>query len=201
VLVKGLGCSEEETRAGHPGWEITMTTFEYLAVLISIIVGLGITHLLGGLARFIHRPNRYKFYWIHLLWAWYVFVYLLHFWWFELWFTSVEEWTPTLYAFLILYAIFLYLLAVVVLPPDSSEGVDFREYFFHKKIWFFGILLLTFLVDIPDTLIKGREITWHWYGVPLVLIAILTRNTKYHGAIAIFFSSMITIGLLTFGRG
>ena len=50
-----------------------MTTFEYLAVLISIIVGLGITHLLGGVARFIHHPDRYKFYWVHLLWICYAF--------------------------------------------------------------------------------------------------------------------------------
>jgi len=180
-----------------------MTTFEYLAVLISIIVGLGITHLLGGVARFIHRPDRYKFYRIHLLWAWYVFVYLLYFWWFELWFTTFEEWTSPLYAFLVAYSILLYLLCVVILPPDSSEGVNFREYFFEKKIWFFGILLVAFLVDIPDTLIKGQEslIKGHGIinvlvGVPLILIAIFTRNPKYHGVLAIWFCIIMTLRLL-----
>ena len=57
-----------------------MTTFEYIAVLLSVIVGLGLTHLLGAVARLIHHPGRYKLYWIHLFWAWYVFVYLLYFW-------------------------------------------------------------------------------------------------------------------------
>ena len=180
-----------------------MTTFEYLAVLISIIVGLGITHLLGGVARFIHHPDRYKFYWIHLVWVWYIFLFLIYFWWFELWFTTFEDWTSLLYAFLIVYSILLYLLCVVVLPPDSAEGVDFKEYFWKKKNWFFGFLLVAFLVDIPDTLIKGQEDLIKGHGIPnvlvgvaLILIAILTKNPKYHGFLAIWLCIVLTLRLL-----
>ena len=107
-----------------------MTTFEYLAVLISIIVGLGITHLLGGVARFIHYPDRYKFFWIHLVWVWFVFIYLLYFWWSQLWMNTVEEWNTYLYAFLVLYSVLLYLLCVIITPPDAPEGFDLRGFFF-----------------------------------------------------------------------
>ena len=103
-----------------------MTTFEYLAVLVSIIVGLGITHLLGGVARFIHHSGRYKFYWVHFLWTLFVFIYLLFFWWFQLWMNRVEEWSVFLYAFLVLYSVLLYLLCVIITPPETPEGLDLR---------------------------------------------------------------------------
>ena len=35
-----------------------MGMFEYIAVLTSIIVGLGITHLLKGVARLVQHPGR-----------------------------------------------------------------------------------------------------------------------------------------------
>ena len=92
---------------------------------------------------------------------------------------------------------------MVALPPDSGEGVDFEEYFWKKKNWFFGILLVAFLVDIPDTLLKGQEISIKAHGIPNVLIGVLlisiaisTKNPKYHGALAIWFCIVLTLRLL-----
>jgi len=47
-----------------------VTQFEYIAVLVSVIAGLGIVHLLRGVARFFTARNIYKPYWVHLLWTW-----------------------------------------------------------------------------------------------------------------------------------
>lgn len=38
-----------------------MSPFEYLAVLVSLILGLGITHLLSGVGHTIHRRGRQLF--------------------------------------------------------------------------------------------------------------------------------------------
>ena len=38
--------------------------FEYVAVLTSIVIGLGITHLLQGVARVIQHPGRERLYWV-----------------------------------------------------------------------------------------------------------------------------------------
>jgi hypothetical protein len=37
-----------------------MGVFEYVSVLTSIIVGLGIAHLLGGVAGLVQHPGRHK---------------------------------------------------------------------------------------------------------------------------------------------
>ena len=80
-----------------------MTTFEYIAVLVSIIVGLSLTHLLGGVGRIIGNPGCAKVYWVHLVWTLYAFVYLVAFWWWEYQLSTVEVWTVQLYLFLVLY--------------------------------------------------------------------------------------------------
>jgi len=67
-----------------------MDTFEYLAVLVSIIVGLGVAHILLAVGRIISEPGQEKPYWIHAIWVLNAFLYLLYFWWFQLRYRSVE---------------------------------------------------------------------------------------------------------------
>jgi len=174
-----------------------MTTFEYLAVLVSIIVGLGITHLLGGVARLVHQQGKSKLYWVHLVWMGYMFAYLLSFWWVHLWLNAVEEWNSLLYTFLVLYATLLYLLCVVITPPDQGKGIDFRQFFFSKRRWFFGILLVSGIVDEADYLIRGEIYTGWLIGGPLLIIALLTENPRFHGALALWFFFGSWYGLLT----
>lgn len=45
-----------------------MSIFEYISVLSSIIIGLGITQLLRGVVQIIHQPDAGKPYLIHLFW-------------------------------------------------------------------------------------------------------------------------------------
>jgi hypothetical protein len=176
-----------------------MTTFEYLAVLISIIVGLGITHLLGGVARFISNPNRYRLYWVHLVWTAYLFLYLAMFWWYQLWMNTVEEWTSLLYAFLVFCAVVLYLICAIIIPSDFPEDGDFREYFFSRRRWFFGLLLFWSILDTVDSLIKDHEI----YPVLLLffsalkVIGMVTKNAKFHAAFAASFLSLLAYGLFS----
>ena len=64
-----------------------MSPFEYAMVLISIIVGLGITHILSSLASAVHPlrgdgpPVQLEV--TYLSWVGFVFVWLVTFWWFE----------------------------------------------------------------------------------------------------------------------
>lgn len=44
-----------------------ISPFEYVSVLISIILGLGIAQIVTGLADIIHQWQRIKLYWPHTL--------------------------------------------------------------------------------------------------------------------------------------
>ena len=41
----------------------------HIRVLFSMILGLGVARLLGGVAPIVQHPKEYKGYWVHLLWA------------------------------------------------------------------------------------------------------------------------------------
>ena len=171
-----------------------MTTFEYLAVLISVIVGLGITQLLGGVARLINYRSKYKLYWVHLVWTANLFMLLVAFWWSQLWLNRLEDWTYLFYFFTILFSVLLYLICAVIMPSDFPGDGDFRHYFFTRRRWFFGILLALSIATLLDTWLKGQG-----YPVPSLLVAVsvtvylaltvtgmLTRNPKFHGFFALY---------------
>ncbi len=50
-----------------------MSQFEYVAVLISIIVGLALTQILRGVGRMVTTKDGPRPYWVHLVWTFYLF--------------------------------------------------------------------------------------------------------------------------------
>lgn len=58
-----------------------MSPFEYVTILISIILGLGITQLVTGIADIIHEKEHVKLYWPHALWIPIIFFLLIQEWW------------------------------------------------------------------------------------------------------------------------
>ncbi len=58
-----------------------ISAFEYVTVLISIILGLGITQILTGIADLFQKSDRVKFYWPHILWVLFVLILHIQEWW------------------------------------------------------------------------------------------------------------------------
>lgn len=52
-----------------------MDMYMQVRVLFTIILGLGVSRLLRGVARIVQHPKEYKVYWVHLLWSLFVFLY------------------------------------------------------------------------------------------------------------------------------
>ncbi len=170
------------------------TLYIHVRILLGMIVGLGLTHLLRHVARIVERPQAHRVYGVHLLWAGFMFFYLLHFWWWQFSLSHQSHWNFSLYLYITLYALLLYLLCALVFPESLPEGSGYREYFYARRRWFFGLLALMFVVDIGDTLIKGQAYLQqlgpeYWFrNVAFVLaslVAVVTRNPRYHGGFAV----------------
>jgi hypothetical protein len=58
-----------------------MTPFEYIALLTSIVIALGITRVLTGVGKVLQLRGSVRFTWVHTLWAGNVFLWLLLNWW------------------------------------------------------------------------------------------------------------------------
>lgn len=136
-----------------------MSAFEYVMVLVSIVVGLGVTHILSAVGAGVHRirglgpPLRVDL--TYLAWVLFAFLLLISFWWWEFKLgEAVAEWTFGIYLLILGYAVSLFLLAVVLVPRDLDGVSDTVEYFLGIRRWFFGIFLLSLVIDVPDTLLK-----------------------------------------------
>ena len=174
--------------------ESLASLYTHVRVVLGMVVGLGLTHLLRHFARIIDRPVRERTYWVHLLWAVSMFLYLLHFWWWEFRLVHTLNWTFLLFLFVALYALLLYLLCAIIFP-DSLDGYrDYEEYFYSRRRWFFGLLGLAYVVDLVDTWIKGVAY-YEGFGpelqlrslvyVVLCAIAMATPNRRFHAAFVV----------------
>lgn len=123
----------------------TLNAGEYLSVLVSIIVGLGLSHLLGSVGKLLSRRRRVRTYAPAVGNAVLVFLAHVQFWWGS--FDFGERIESNFFAFLVflLTPILLYLIAVLALPEldqDDSGEVSLREHYYEARPWFFGLAAL-----------------------------------------------------------
>ncbi|MGE3420338.1 MAG: hypothetical protein AB7I42_30170 [Bradyrhizobium sp.] len=129
----------------------------HVRVVISVVLGLGLTRILSGLARQVEHPGREKLWGVHLIWAATILVSAIHFWWWEFALERIADWHFGLFLFVIGYAFIFYLLASLLFPADLKGYDGYQDYFLSRRRWFFGLLATSFVFDWFDTLIKGRE--------------------------------------------
>lgn len=130
--------------------------YPHVRTIISLVIGLAITHSLGGLARIVQHPTRQKLSGVHLAWVASILLSSVHFWWWEFRLARID-WTFALFVFVISYASLFYFLANLLFPADLAEYDGYGDFFMSRRGWFFGILGLTYAADPLDTLIKGRD--------------------------------------------
>jgi hypothetical protein len=174
-----------------------MGVFEYLAVLISIVVGLGLTHLLVSITRAIHARHSARVYWVQLVWALNLALWLIAFWWFTFALNTVTEWTYGLYVFLIVYAVLLYLLAALLFPHDPPDDQDYESHFFTNRRWFYGTLTIFAFIDIVDFFLKvgtgAESVTLRPYLlfigpiITLSVAAIFVERRSFHAFFSLLF--------------
>jgi hypothetical protein len=174
--------------------------FDYFGVLISVILGLALTHLLRGLARLIQMRREIRPYWVHILWTINVVVFVLAIWWGMFWWRGLQSWTFEWFFFIALYAIALFMWASMLYPPEFSHGLDFEQYFFANRYWFFGIQSVVVLFDVVETLQKGAQ---QLRSVPgeyallisafliITMVGMITSKRFVHGLLAVAWAATI----------
>jgi hypothetical protein len=187
-----------------------MGVFEYIGVLISVIMGLGITHLATGATKLIQPRDEVRLYLPHALWTLNILIFILLIWWGMFWWSNHDTWYVYQYLFITLYAIALFFLASMLYPWDMASDIDVREYFFKNRFWFFGAMFVAWCLDIPETVVKANadlrpvpeEYFW-FVGLHLVIAAtgLVTRNRIVHlllpvlwFVLIVYYVTMSTLG-------
>jgi len=181
-----------------------MGAFEYLSVLISIILALGMTRVLAGVGEMLQARSRRHIYWVHAVWIVNLFLYLVIAWWIFYRWRDQQPWNFYLFLFVLISPTILYLASLLLFPreADVETIIDYKAHYYANHRAFFILFALFIPVDIVDSLLKGVP---HFLSLGSIyflsgalyftglLTAAVTRNERYHEFYAIFFLIQTTI--------
>lgn len=179
-----------------------MTPFEYIAVIVSIILGLGIAQIVTGLAHFIHGSNQVKIYWPHLLWIFMVFFLHVQEWWLFYEYKNFTEWKLLIFLFVILYPIGLFIQSRILFPFDNFDEVtDLKEFYFKNyRTYFLSVAILALLSVVDNIALRG--LSWVEQIFQFILIVVMSsiaifkiRNEWIHKVLSIVLLFMMVAGL------
>ena len=175
-----------------------MDQFSYLSVLISIILGLGITQLVTGLGRLIQTRERIKPY--APTYAWIALLLVIHVqtWWAMFGLRNHSGWNFAQFFIVLLQPLVLSLLASLAIPDIGADShVDLRANYYAQSRWFFSLLILLLVVSlVKDLVLSGSLPAPLNVGAHVLLMlasagAIATRREGYHMQLAPFTIAMM----------
>lgn len=126
-----------------------ISSFEYVSILVSIILGLGITQILSAFSDLLYDFKKTKFYWPHTLWI--LFILFLHI---QDWFITYQlkdkaVWhLPELF-FILLYPIALFCAAKMLLPAnENEERFNMKMFYKNQYTLIFIVIGISVLMSI-----------------------------------------------------
>lgn len=180
-----------------------INAFEYITVFISIILGLGVTQILTGIADLVHQSDRVKVYWPHVVWILLVLVLHVQEWYITFQLRTFNAWRLPVFLFVLLYPVVLFITARLLFPFGlSEETVDLKQFYYknYRKIFLFGAILA--LISILDNIIMRPYLPEDLIGPSLVLVLLSLlaifkiSNPTVHKMVAVFMLVMLTVAII-----
>jgi hypothetical protein len=178
-----------------------VSPFEFISILVSIILGLGIAQLLSAIADLLYHIKKLKTYWPHTIWVGFIFFLHIQDWFITYQLKTLQEWSLLQLSFVLMYPIMLFLIAKMLLPTNHTEELFNMKVFYDDQYrmifilmaisvvfsivfnvwllqysWAEQIILFVFLGTlIYLALQKKKNEHWHrWLAIAMLLGAITT---------------------------
>jgi hypothetical protein len=144
-----------------------MSSFEFIAALMSIIIGLGVTNLLAGAGRAFYRRKENPLDEVHIVLTLATLLLLVLQWWVTFKWNTEIIWSFDRFLVLIVWTITLYMLTVFLYPPDLSEAEEHQRRFQRNRVGYYSAFIAMCGLDIAQTAIHSDLLHPIWY-VPFV---------------------------------
>ncbi len=139
-----------------------MSQFDFLSVLVSIIIALGLSHILASAAQLIRRRRRVQMHYTTLIWMAVLFLLLVQIWWVAFHRREIMHWS--FFGFLLylliptLVSVLGYLLVSEIELELEPEFNLEREYYDNRR-WFFGILGAVVVLSLVEDAVRSRTLS------------------------------------------
>ena len=174
--------------------------FEFLMVLVSIIIGLGVAEILTGLAGKIRSRESIQDYWVHSVAMAAIFFALIQQWW-EIWgLRDVAEWAFHGLLMMLAGPVGLFLMANLLFP-DPMQGADLRKYYYGamRPVWWLGALTVVLAtlfrpLIFDDDLLSAGNVTSFAFLFGFIALAV-SRRPILHAVILPIFLLLLLIDI------
>ncbi len=125
-----------------------MDAFNYLSVMVSIVLGLGMTRLFAGIGNLVQIRRRVKRYWLHTAWVLLLIVLHVHMWWSFWAMRQVADWTYARFVYVLIGPGSLVIASHIIIPEMPDGRIEVDRYYFDIAPLFFGFLTATAVWDM-----------------------------------------------------
>lgn len=174
---------------------------EHSLALISVVIGLGLTSLLGGFNRLMRRRREFRWDALPLAWALVALLLVSNYWW-GLYLGEVAAVAASnvdVFLLGLILPILLYLICATALPDASAlRRGDLLAAYFAERRYFFALIVLYIFATALGTTHIG---TFHWDGymwlrliiISLCLPLMWTRRLVFH-----WLAASVTLAIMAY---
>ncbi len=137
-----------------------MSRFEYLSVLISIVIALGIAEVTISWGRLLQHRDRVRFSGLHAFWSTFILFLMIQYWWGFWNARTVDNWSLASLLIFVSATIALVLCAIVLVPGRVISGDINLEDLYYENARPFFLLAAVFLglATVGDIFVLGVPI-------------------------------------------
>lgn len=184
-----------------------MSDFGFVSVILAIVIGLGMTRILSGLAASLEHRSNMRSDWIVLTWAVAILLWQILF-----WLGTVNSararpvFTVASFGMLLLAAVVLFFAASLVLPGHIGPGTDLRHHYHTVRKPFFLVILALPILELCDSAVNrfqhplSREPEYLITQGAATLACVFclgTKSRRVHGTLTVVFSLWLVAWLFT----
>ena len=180
---------------------------EHSVTLVSVIVGLGLTELLGNLNRLVRARREVRWHALPLLWAVVCMLLVVNMWW-GVYLGAIGIAHPSNAAAFLWYLcvpVLLYLVCAAALPDRTSGGItDLRSTYFATSRYFSALLVAYIASTLLQAYLGAGAAGWSAttvllrFGILAVLLPLVwVRTAWYHWFAVIFMLVILAYRMMT----
>lgn len=176
-----------------------MDAFNYLTVMVSIVMGLGLTQLLAGIGNFVQIRRRVRFYWLHTIWVLLLISLHMHMWWSFWVLRQVTDWNYATFAFVLVGPALLVIASHIAVPELIDGQIDIERHYYDTRTIFFGLLATAGIWAMflePVTGVRTFAVPFRIvqaFGTATLVAMAIFRSRRLHAVATVLIAIMITI--------
>ena len=176
-----------------------MSLFEFVLVMVSIVLGLGVTHVLQGISLVVRHRRTMPVDWVPLIWAATLFLLVNSNWW-AIWDFRHVHWTFLTFFYVMVEPAVLYLAMTLLLPVDAAE--QHEDSFESVRLPFMSLMLVFMIMSSWDGWLLGTEAFWNSLrsaqAVMIAIIAVSAVSPRRTVQMATAIAALLVILFATF---